>query len=187
MSWIEQDESIDSDSPAIFQVLSLLPEASEQVKRLNEALAFGSSGLSRAQEEAIATVVAAANQCRYEALTHAGFLRKQVNDGGLASDLLYDYSKVALEPRDQQMLDYASRLTWAPSSLGKAELEELRDAGFNDEQILSIVLVTCLANFMNRLANALGVDVPPAYLKSVDQWLTGPATEERWLTEPREE
>ncbi|MFQ6027803.1 MAG: peroxidase-related enzyme [Dehalococcoidia bacterium] len=187
MSWIEKSESVNLDLPAIFQVMSLRPEALEQVKRLNEVLAFGGSGLSRAQEEAIATVVASVNQCRYEALTHAGFLRKQVSDGSLPSNLLYDYSKVALEPRDQQMLDYVARLSWAPSSLGKNDLEELRESGFNDEQILSIVLVTCLANFMDRLANALGVDVPPAYLKSVDQWLTGPVTEETWLTEAREE
>ena len=186
MSWLEIADSVDLDLPAIFQAMSLKPEALEQVKRLNETLAFGASGLSRAREEAIATVVAAVNQCRYEALTHAGFLRKQVSDSALVSNLLYDYSKVMLEPRDQQMLEYVARLSWAPSSVGKVELEALRDAGFSDEEILSIVLVACLANFMDRLANALGVDVPPAYVKQARQWLTGPITQEAWVCEARE-
>jgi uncharacterized peroxidase-related enzyme len=186
MSWLEMADSVDLDLPAIFQALSLKPEALEQVQRLNEVLAFGSSGLSRAREEAIATVVASVNQCRYEALTHAGFLRRQVSDSALVSSLLYDYSKVALEPQDQRMLEYVARLSWAPSSVGKADLEGLREAGFSDAEILSIVLLACLSNFMNRLANALGVDVPPSYLKSARQWLTGPITQEPWVSEARE-
>jgi alkylhydroperoxidase family enzyme len=74
MSWINEADPGDQSLPAIFQAMSLNPEALESVKRLNEILAFGNSNLTRLQEEAIATVVAAANHCRYEALTHSGFL-----------------------------------------------------------------------------------------------------------------
>ena len=84
MPWIDEVPSEhppgEPDLPAVFQALSLSPLAQEQVKQLNETLAFGSSALSRVQEEAIATVVAAANRCRYGALTHGGFLRLHSGD-----------------------------------------------------------------------------------------------------------
>jgi uncharacterized peroxidase-related enzyme len=161
MSWINEADPGDQSLPAIFQAMSLNPEALESVKRLNETLAFGNSNLTRLQEEAIATVVAAANQCRYEAMTHSGFLRRHSGDGELASCLLGDYTQVNLSPADRRMLDFAVRLTQRPSSITRSDIEGLREAGFDDERILSIVLLTSLFNFMNRLADGLGVEVPP--------------------------
>jgi len=188
MPWIDQVPSEPSpgeaDLPAIFQALSLSPAALEQVKRLNETLAFGSSALSRVQEEAIATVVAAANRCRYGALTHGGFLRLHSGDEQLASALLADYSQSGLAEDDQLMLEFAVKLTLEPAAVGRDDVEGLRDAGFDDEEILSIVLITGLVNFMNRLAQGLGVDVPQAYLGGVMQWLTSPARDQAWLLDP---
>ncbi len=184
MPWIDEIPSGEEDLPAIFQALSLSPEALEQVKRLNETLAFGSSALSRIQEEAIATVVAAANRCRYGALTHGGFLRLHSGDEQLASDLLADYSQSGLAGEDQAMLEFAVKLTLEPAAVGRDDVEGLRGAGFDDKEILSIVLITGLVNFMNRLAQGLGVDVPQAYQGSVLQWLASPARDQAWLLSP---
>ena len=74
MAWMEESDL--PDVPTIFQAMSIKPEALNVVKRLNEVLSFGNSGLSRIQEEGIATVVSVANRCRYGAMTHAGFLRR---------------------------------------------------------------------------------------------------------------
>ena len=176
MGWAE-----DIDLPAIFQAISSNQEALEVVEQLNETISFGNSALSRMQEEAIATVVAVANRCTYSALTHGGFFRRHTGDGKLASHLLNDYSGADLDPRDLLMLDFAVRLTREPSSLTTRDLEGLRRAGFDQKAIVSIVLITCLSNFMNRLATSFGVEVPPAYLKVVKSWLSGPAAQEGWL------
>jgi uncharacterized peroxidase-related enzyme len=186
MSWIKEADLEDQGLPAIFQAMSLNPEALESVKRLNETLAFGGSGLTRVQEEAIATVVAAANQCRYEAMTHSGFLRRHSGDEELASSLLSDYTQVNLSPADRRMLDFAVQLTRKPASVTRDDVEGLRGAGFNNEKILSIVLLTCLCNFMNRLADSLGVDVPAEYQKAAEQRLAGPAAHQEWLMRPKE-
>jgi uncharacterized protein YciW len=66
----------------------------------------------------------------------------------------------------------------------REDVEGLREAGFDDEEILSIVLITGLVNFMNRLAQGLGVDVPQAYLGRVLQWLGTPARDQAWLLSP---
>ena len=176
MAWAE-----DIDLPAIFQTISSNPEALEVVKQLNETISFGNSALSRTQEEAIATVVAVANQCGYGALTHGGFFRRHSGNSVLASDLLDDYSRADLDPRTRLMLDFAVRLTQEPGSSTAKDLEGLRRAGLGEEEIVSIILITCLFNFMNRLAAGFGVQVPPTYRKAVQSWLRGPAAQVPWL------
>ncbi|MBM4263762.1 MAG: hypothetical protein FJ143_04710 [Deltaproteobacteria bacterium] len=55
------------------------------------------------------------------------------------------------------MLDYAVKLTNAPSSVGEADVVKLRSHGFTDRDILDIVYVICLYNFNDRLADATGI------------------------------
>ena len=62
MSWI-REEALDL-SPVI-RIMSIDPQAMETVQRLNAAVTFGSSALTRVQEETIATVLSATNRCRY--------------------------------------------------------------------------------------------------------------------------
>ena len=64
MSWIrEADEPLHSAN--VINVMSLNPSAMKAVNDLNNAITFGSSALTRAQEEAIATAVSVQNQCRF--------------------------------------------------------------------------------------------------------------------------
>jgi len=51
--------------PNIIKSLSLKPEAMRATFALANAITFGASNLTRAQEELIATVVSAKNRCRY--------------------------------------------------------------------------------------------------------------------------
>ena len=182
MSWIEEAE--EPDIPAIFRSISIKPHALEVVERLNEVLSFGNSGLSRTQEEAIATVVSVANRCRYGAMTHAGFFRRHSRDPETANQLLHDYTQAELAPADRQMLDFAVRVTQEPDALTRDDLQKLRDVGLEEPQILAIVLIACLCNFMDRLANSLGVDLPPRYRDAVDNWLTGFVAQQGWLMHP---
>ena len=179
MAWIEESEL--PDVPAIFQAMSLKPEALDVVKRLNEVISFGNSGLSRVQEEAIAAVVSVANRCRYEAMTHAGFLRRHSQDLEMASHFLSDYTQAPLSSTDRRILDFAVQVTQVPSALTKNDVEQLRDAGLEESQILDVVLIACLSNFMGRLANSLGVDLEPRHRRALGNWLTGPAAQQDWL------
>ncbi len=62
MAWIREE---DLDLSPVIKIMSINPQAMEAVQRLNAAITFGSSALTRVQEEAIATVVSATNHCRY--------------------------------------------------------------------------------------------------------------------------
>ena len=57
------------------------------------------------------------------------------------------------------MLGYVEKLTRAPASMVRADVEMLRTAVFNDADILAIVEVASYYAFVNRIADGLGVDV----------------------------
>ena len=67
----------------------------------------------------------------------------------------------------------------------KSDVEELRALGLSDEQVLSVVLITCVFNFMTRLADGLGVEVPPGRQEAHERWLSGAAAQQEWLMVPR--
>ena len=57
------------------------------------------------------------------------------------------------------MLEFAEKLTFTPDRLSKADVEELRQAGFSDPEILAIVLAAAYRNFITRVADMLGVEL----------------------------
>ena len=55
------------------------------------------------------------------------------------------------------MLDYVSQLTRDATRISQQDHERLRSAGFNDQAILQITLIASWFNYINRVADALGV------------------------------
>ena len=114
-------------------------------------------------------------------MAHGGFLRQHSDDPQLASHIMHDYTKADLDPQPRGMLDFAVKLTREPANMREADVKELRALGLTDEQILSVVLITCTFNFMPRLADGLGVEVPEGRQEAHARWLTGPVLPQEWL------
>jgi alkylhydroperoxidase family enzyme len=55
------------------------------------------------------------------------------------------------------MLDYVEKLTLKPVSVGCDDIETLRRVGFDDTAILQINLIASWFNYINRVADGLGV------------------------------
>lgn len=55
------------------------------------------------------------------------------------------------------MLDYVAQLTRDATRISKRDHEKLRAAGFEDQAILQITLIASWFNYINRVADALGV------------------------------
>jgi uncharacterized peroxidase-related enzyme len=68
-----------------------------------------------------------------------------------------NHREADLSPQDRTMLDFAVKLTRQPSSLSPADLDALRQVGFDDRGILQITLIAAWFNYINRVADALGV------------------------------
>ena len=114
-------------------------------------------------------------------MAHGEFLRHASDDPELASHVMHDYRNADLDPQTRAMLDYATKLTREPTNMQEADVIKLREHGLTDEQILSVVLIACTFNFMTRLADGLGVEVPEERQKYVETWLNSPARDQQWL------
>jgi alkylhydroperoxidase family enzyme len=55
------------------------------------------------------------------------------------------------------MLDYAVKLTKDATKVTRQDHERLRSVGFDDKAILQITLIAAWFNYINRVADALGV------------------------------
>ncbi len=59
------------------------------------------------------------------------------------------------------MVEYVVKLTRDATQVSKADHEQLRAVGFNDQSILQITLIASWFNYINRVADALGVGREP--------------------------
>ena len=68
-----------------------------------------------------------------------------------------DYKTAPISEQDRVMLDYVAQLTRDATGLGLQDHERLRAVGFDDRGILQITLIASWFNYINRVADALGV------------------------------
>ena len=68
-----------------------------------------------------------------------------------------DYTSAPISAQERVMLDYAVKLTRDATKCNPADHERLRAAGFDDKGILQITLIAAWFNYINRVADALGV------------------------------
>lgn len=68
-----------------------------------------------------------------------------------------DYTQAPISAAERAMLDYVVQLTKDATRLQPQNHERLRAAGFDDTAILQITLIAAWFNYINRVADALGV------------------------------
>lgn len=68
-----------------------------------------------------------------------------------------DFRTAPISEQDRVMLEYVVTLTKNATRIGKDDHEKLRAAGFDDKGILQITLIAAWFNYINRVADALGV------------------------------
>jgi len=128
-----------------------------------QALVKQPAPLSAAQAHLVALVVSATNGCGYCVAHHGPRLAAALGDEALARAVAMDYREANLAARDRVLLDYCVALTCEPSERTRADVERIREYGFDDA---AIVRATALA------ARDLGFDYF-CFLSAID-WLPSP-------------
>lgn len=73
--------------------------------------------------------------------------------------LLSDDPTPALDAAQRALVKYAEKVTLDPAACTRADVDALREAGARDEEIHNAVQVISYFNYINRVADALGVDL----------------------------
>jgi len=78
-----------------------------------------------------------------------------------------DWRKAPVDARRRTLLAYADRLTRDPAAVQNADVVALREAGWSDEAILHTCEVVAYFNFVNRLADGLGVHLEDGWREPI--------------------
>jgi uncharacterized peroxidase-related enzyme len=78
-------------------------------------------------------------------------------DKELVDALEKDYTTAPVTAQERVMLDYVVKITKDATKVWKDDHERLRAFGFDDKAILQITLIAAWFNYINRVADALGV------------------------------
>ncbi|HTR97140.1 MAG TPA: peroxidase-related enzyme [Candidatus Acidoferrales bacterium] len=152
----------------VWQAWGSHPAGLEAAFEAYRALMDEPSPLSRAQAEMIALVVSATNGCGYCVSHHGPRLARLVGEE-IARDVARDFRSANLAARDRVLLDLAIALTCEPSERGAADLERLREYGFDDAGIVRAVEIAGYYAWINRVVLALGVELEPG----LEAWAFG--------------
>ena len=78
-------------------------------------------------------------------------------DQEMVKALEEDYKTAPISEQDRVMLDYVVQVTKDATRISPKDHERLRAVGFDDKGILQITLIASWFNYINRVADALGV------------------------------
>ena len=81
----------------------------------------------------------------------------------MVAALQKDYRTAPISEQDKVMVEYVVKLTRDATQCSRADHDRLRAVGFDDRGILQITLIAAWFNYINRVADALGVgrDIQP--------------------------
>ena len=78
-------------------------------------------------------------------------------DDKLVAALCNDFRNAEISDADKLMLEYVVKLTKDATQVSREDHNRLRAEGFVDQAILQITLIASWFNYINRVADALGV------------------------------
>ncbi len=142
-------------TPNLFTTFANAPAALEGYLGLNGALAGGK--LSARTRESVALAVAGFNGCDYCASAHT-YLGE--NLAGLsAQETEANLRGRSADPRTQAALVFARKLLEQRGRTSQADLDQVRGAGFSDEEVIEILTHVALNTLTNYFNEAFQVEV----------------------------
>lgn len=149
-------------TPNMFRAVANSPAALKSMWGAFGALGGGKIG--PALGEQIAVAVADRNACNYCLAAHTALGRK----AGVSADTLHAaQAGQSSDPGTQAALDFALKVVDARGQIGEADVQVVRDAGFDDEAVVEIMAHVALNLFTNyvNVAFAVPVDFPAVALR----------------------
>ena len=141
--------------PNVFRAYARRPEHFRAFMHYHDVLMKGSSGLSRAEREAIVVTVSSENRCQYCMTAHGAALRILGKDPMLAEQIANNWRTSTAPPRLMTMLSFASRVNEPGFAATDDEIARLRESGFSDDDIWDIAAIAAFFGFSNRMAGLM--------------------------------
>ena len=139
--------------PNVFLALSNRPDEFRAFFAYHEALMEKEGGLTKGEREMIVVATSAHNQCIYCVVAHGAILRIREKNPQLADQIATNYRKADITPRQKAMLDFALKVSKSSHEINNADIEDMRELGFSNDDIWDIGSISALFALSNRMAN----------------------------------
>ena len=143
--------------PNVFAVLAARPDEFRAFFAYHDALMEKEGGLSKAEREMIVVATSAANDCEYCVIAHGALVRIYSKRPKLADQLAVNYRTADISERERLMLDFAVQVAVDSGSVEAVDIDEMRGAGFSDDEIWDIGAISAFFGMSNRLAAVTGM------------------------------
>ena len=153
------DNTIDN----IMQAHSLRPHSMDgHMAIYKNVLHHSSNTLPKHFLETLGVLVSHINQCSYCVEHHFAGLRRLLNDDARANEIRRALENRVFEnafsEKEQTALRYGVKLTQDPAGMSRSDIAAMREAGFDDGQILEINQVVAYFAYANRTVLGLGIN-----------------------------
>ncbi len=142
--------------PNYFKALGSRPGAIKAHLDLQEAI-LEQGILPRVLKEQIGLVVSGINSASYCVAAHMELLRRLGVEEPLGRKLATDYASAPLGEKEQALFRFADKLTREPSDVEGSDIDALRQAGWDENVLLEVVLTISWFSFINRVSLGLGL------------------------------
>lgn len=139
--------------PNVFLVLAHRPDEFRAFFAYHDALMDKHGNLTKAEREMIVVATSNANQCQYCVVAHGAILRIRARNPLVADQVAINYRKADITERQKAMLDFAMKVAFEAYAVGDADIEQLGEHGFGQEDVWDIAAIAAFFGLSNRLAN----------------------------------
>lgn len=141
----------------IWNLFAFRPEVTSSLATFTEGVMRSSSPLSGGLRELIAAYTSWTNQCEFCWRSHAAAAAEMLGSEELVRSVLDDVETSPLTEAEKVLMLFARKITLDLPAVQEADIQKLRDLGWNDEAIYYTIMVVALFNFYNRWVTTSGV------------------------------
>uniref|UniRef100_H3CK59 Si:ch211-175m2.5 n=2 Tax=Tetraodon nigroviridis TaxID=99883 RepID=H3CK59_TETNG len=140
--------------PNVFKVLSHRPAEFRAFSAVlsNELMNKETGKLTKADRELIVVATSIHNKCHYCVVSHSALHRIYSKKPTLADQVIINYSKADLSPRERAMLDFAMAICRS-DTITEQHFQALEKHGFDREDAWDIAAIAAFFAMSNRLAH----------------------------------
>jgi uncharacterized peroxidase-related enzyme len=149
--------------PDIVRVIFYRPDLyGRAASAWTQAVMRGSSAWTVGERELMAAFTSRLNRCEYCTNAHRAVASIAHSDRLQVESILGNWRTASTDKRMRAILGFVEKLTLDPLAISPRDVSPLRAVGLSDEAIEEAVHVCAIFNMVNRIADALGFEIPDA-------------------------
>lgn len=171
--WYERQRKAWGYLPNYASAFATRPDVAEAWNTLNNAVR---GHMDRRRFELATIAAARVYRSTYCLAAHSKFLRDACGDEPTMRTVAADPSGASLDATDRAVMDFAAQVARDASSITAADVQNLRDHGLSDPDVVDVVLAAAARAFFTKVLDALGVQADVQLGEMFDPEVRGQVT-----------